>query len=97
MGLALVGGVGVGTAWALHLPPAERSDALALLGIGLGLVGVLPLLVRLERGRRSVDSRPVDVLATLLAQAVYGQWRKAADERRLVTPAPINAELVRAT
>jgi hypothetical protein len=89
VGLVLVGGVGVGTVWSLHLPPTERGDAFALLGIGLSLVSALPLLVQLKRGHRSTDSRPVDVLATLLTQAVYGQWRKAADERRLVTPAPI--------
>ena len=87
--LVLVGGVGLGTVWALRLAPAQRSDALALLGIGLGLVSVLPLLARQGRGRRSADSRPVDVLVDLLVEAVYGQWRKAADERRLVTPAPI--------
>ncbi|MGH3798690.1 MAG: hypothetical protein ACRDTD_00880 [Pseudonocardiaceae bacterium] len=89
VGLVLVGGVGGGTIWAFRLAPAQRGDALALLGIGLGLVVLLPLLVRPERRRRSADSRPVEVLATLLTQAVYGQWRTAADERRLVTPAPI--------
>jgi hypothetical protein len=41
------------------------------------------------RARRLGSLRPVDTLADLLAQTVHGQWRKAATERVLVTPAPI--------
>ncbi|MGH3837562.1 MAG: hypothetical protein ACRDSF_17940, partial [Pseudonocardiaceae bacterium] len=89
VGLVLLGGV-VGMVWVFRLPSADRGNGFAALGIVVTAVGiVLPLLMQIERGRRSADSRPVDVLARLLAQAVYGLWRKAADERRLVTPAPI--------
>ena len=86
-GLVLAGGVGMVIVGIFLLLLAERSNALAALAIVVTVV--LPLLVQLERRRHSADSRPVEVLATLLAQAVYGQWRRAADERRLVTPAPI--------
>jgi hypothetical protein len=55
----------------------------------LGLIGVLPLVVELGRRRRPPDPLLIDKLADLLAQAVRGQWRKAATERVLVTPAPI--------
>jgi hypothetical protein len=44
---------------------------------------------RLRDVRGQVDPRPVDILADLLAQVVHGQWRRAAVERVLVTPAPI--------
>jgi hypothetical protein len=68
-------------------PPEERTDAVTFWGFVVTLAGVLiSLLVWLAPGRRRADPRPVP---TLLAQAVYGQWRKAADERRLLTPAPI--------
>ena len=88
VGLVLMGGV-VSLVWIFRLPPAEQGNRIAVLALVLTFVSTVIALVQLERGRRSVDSRPVDVLATLLAQAVYGQWRTAADERRLVMPAPI--------
>ncbi len=72
-----------------RLPTAERNDALALLGIVLGLIGALPLVAQLKRRRPPVDPRSVDELADLLAQAVDGQWRKEAIERRLLIPDPI--------
>ncbi|MBV9032706.1 MAG: hypothetical protein JO364_20895 [Pseudonocardiales bacterium] len=55
----------------------------ALAGV---LIAAIPRLMAL--GRRP-PTRPVDTLAALLAEAVEGQWRQAAIERRLVTPAPI--------
>ncbi len=65
--------------WAWLLEPTERSDALALPGIVLGLagllVGVIPLLARF--GRRPA-ARPVGTLSTLLAGSVDGQWYQAA-------------------
>ncbi|MGH3832257.1 MAG: hypothetical protein ACRDRS_17725 [Pseudonocardiaceae bacterium] len=74
-----------------RLPPSERNDAVGYWGFVLALAGVVaPMWGWLRRVLRPVESRPVKALATRLAQMVYGQWRKAADERRLVTPAPIS-------
>jgi hypothetical protein len=54
------------------------------------VVGVLaPIAGEVWRARRLADPRPVDASADLLAHAVRAQWRKAAVERVLVTPAPI--------
>ncbi len=89
VGLVLVGGTLVGVGLAFRLSSNGHSDALALLGIAVGLVvGVPPLVAQLGRSRRP-DPRPVDELANLLAQAVDGQWRKEAAERRLLSPDPI--------
>lgn len=93
VGLALVGGAIVWTGWvAYHLPTTERSDDVAPLvffGIWVGgIVGAISLWV--SRRRRRPPARSVDTLAALLAEAVRGQWRQAAIERRLVTPAPIS-------
>ena len=89
-GLVLVAGAIVWAGWAYLLSPAERGDALVVPGFVLGLAGVLigvgPLVASL--GRRPA-TRPVGTLAALLAEAVDGQWRAAARERRLVTPEPI--------
>ena len=93
VGLVLVGGT-VGLVWVFcFLPAPERGNGLAALTFCLALVTIVHSLVGQESGRRSADSRPVDVLATRLAQAVYGQWHKAAVERRLVTPIPIRWSL----
>ncbi|MDQ3276009.1 MAG: hypothetical protein M3Q39_13535, partial [Actinomycetota bacterium] len=89
VGLLLVGGALGWTGWASRLSASGRNDALAYVGIALGLVGVLPLVAQLRRRHRLADPRPVDQLANLLAQAVDGQWRKEATERRLLTPDPI--------
>lgn len=90
VGLALFVGAIVCTVWAYQLPMAERSTALLVPGFVLAMAGFLvnaiPLVVSL--GRRP-PARPVDALATLLAEAVDGQWRQAAIERRLLTPTPI--------
>lgn len=88
VGLVVVGGALVW--WVYRLPPAARTDAVGFGGFVLGLVGVLiALLSWLGTGRRQPGQRPVGTLATLLAQAVYKQWSKAAGERRLLAPAPI--------
>ena len=56
---------------------------MALAGV---LIAAVPRLVSL--GCRP-PARSADTRAALLAEAVDGQWRQAAIERRLVTPAPI--------
>lgn len=77
MGLLLVGAAVAWAVWVYRLPAAQRDDALGFWGFVLALVGVLvPLLLWLGRWHRRADLRPVDALAALLAQAVYGQWRK---------------------
>lgn len=72
------------------LPPGQRDAVLTYVQFVLALVGVVITVLGLLRDvRRPADPRPVDTLVDLLAQAVRGQWRKAATERALVTPAPI--------
>ena len=88
VGLVLVSGV-VGLVWIFRLPPAEQGTRIAVLTLVLAFGSIVIALVQLEYGRRPVDSPLVDALATRLAQAVYREWRRAADERRLVIPAPI--------
>jgi hypothetical protein len=89
-GLALATGAIAVLVWLSHLPSDEQDRALAYWGFVLALVGaVASLWGWLRRVRRPTEPRPVKVLAARLAEAVYGQWRKAAEERRLVTPAPI--------
>ena len=56
---------------------------MALAGV---LVSAMALVVSL--GRRP-PARSVDTLTELLAEVVDRQWRRAAVERRLVTPEPI--------
>ncbi|MGH3832603.1 MAG: hypothetical protein ACRDRS_19545, partial [Pseudonocardiaceae bacterium] len=90
VGAVLVGGAIAGAGWAYHLSPAGRSGALSpaqfVVALGGVLVAAITLLVSV--GRRP-PARSVDALAALLAEAVEGQWRQAATERRLLTPDPI--------
>jgi len=87
--IVVVAGTVVWIGWAYRLASAERSDALALLGIVLALLlGVPPLVAWLGQWRGPA-ARSVDALADLLAEAVSGQWRAVANERRLVIPEPI--------
>lgn len=89
VGLVLVvGGGGTVCVFAL-LPPAERGNGLTALSIVLAVIPIALSLADQERRRPPVDARPVDVLATSLADAVDGQWHKEADKRWLVRPAPI--------
>jgi hypothetical protein len=87
--LLLVGGLGGAAVGVLYLPQDPRNDVLKLLPIGATLVIALLPLVWGRGGVAPFDSRPVEVLAPLLDQAVHRQWCNAADERRLVRPAPI--------
>ncbi|HKR52554.1 MAG TPA: hypothetical protein VJT72_23845 [Pseudonocardiaceae bacterium] len=88
--LVLVGGAVVCLWWVYSRPPAQRSDLIGLGGFALGLVGVLVQVVsELRHLRRPALPRSVDTLAGMLARAVHGQWRTAATERVLLTPAPI--------
>jgi hypothetical protein len=91
--LLLVGASAVlvcGAAWCLwwvYFVPGSGPERGALaLAIVTALVGVLKWL---HRVRRPAAPRPVDMLADSLAEAVYGQWRRAAAERVLLTLAPI--------
>lgn len=90
VGIVLVGVTLVWIVGAYRLPSAGRQETLDLWSFVATLVGVLvasfSLLVSL--GGRP-PARSVDASAALLAEAVDGQWRQAAIERRLVTPAPI--------
>jgi hypothetical protein len=81
----------VGCVWWVHsLPSSQRAGAIQLGGFVLALVtGLVTAVGWLWRARHLGGLRPVDTLGDLLAQAVYGQWRKAATERVLVIPAPI--------
>lgn len=89
-GLVLIVGAGVVLVEVFLLPPAKRNDVVGLGGFVLALAGaVVSVLAWLRRVRRPVDPRPLNTLACLLAQGVHGQWRKAATERVLLTPAPI--------
>jgi hypothetical protein len=85
-GLVLLGGAVVWAWWAYRQP----GDALTRWGFVVALagvvVGIIPLLVSLGCRRPASE---VDVLAAQLAEAVDGQWRQAAIERRLTTPEPI--------
>jgi hypothetical protein len=90
-GLVLIVGAGVVLVEVFLLSPAQRSDVVGLGGFVLALAGaVVSVLGWLGRVRRPVGARPVNMLADLLAQGVQGQWRKAATERVLLTPAPIS-------
>lgn len=57
------------------------------------VIGSLIMLVRVLKGIwlacRPTDLRPVNTLTDLLAQGMRAQWRKAATEQGLLTPAPI--------
>jgi hypothetical protein len=89
-GLVLVASAGVVLAEVFRLPPSERNDVFGLWGFALALIGaVFSVLGWLRRVRSLRDPRPVNTLADLLSQGVHGQWRKAAAERVLLTPAPI--------
>jgi hypothetical protein len=89
-GLVLVVGAGVVLVEVFRLTPSERSDVFGLWGFALALAGaVVSVLGWLRRVRSSRDPRTVSTLADLLSQGVHGQWRKAAAERVLLTPAPI--------
>ncbi len=88
--IVLIGGAGVCLWWAYSRPLAQRKDFLELGGFALALIGVLiPVIGLLRSARRRADPRSVNTLADLLAQAVRAQWRTAATERALLTPAPI--------
>jgi hypothetical protein len=72
------------------LPLDERDTALKYGEFVVALAGVtIAVLGLLRRARGQAEPRPVDTLADLLAQKVYGQWRNAATERVLLVPTPI--------
>ncbi|MGH3900029.1 MAG: hypothetical protein ACRDTA_17675 [Pseudonocardiaceae bacterium] len=76
--------------WVYSHPPAQRNDLIQLGGFALALFSaLLPVVSGLRHARRPAAIRSADTLEGMLAQAVHGQWRKAATERVLLTPAPI--------
>lgn len=86
--LVVAGVVLIGAAVALtYVLPSARLAAVLKLAEFVG--PVLTVLGLLRGARRPAEPRPLDTLAELLAQAVHTQWRTAATERILVTPAPI--------
>jgi len=93
--LVLVIGATVVLVWLFRLPPADRNSAVEYCGFVLTLVGACATLWGwLGRMRRPAEPRAVKVLAARLAEAVHGQWRAAAEERRLSpTPIPIRWSL----
>jgi hypothetical protein len=89
VGVTLVVFLGAGLVLLSLLLP-DKWAALKLFGAALsGVATFVGIVDTVWRWRRPADPRPVDALADLLAQAVYGQWHKEAIERVLVTPAPI--------
>jgi hypothetical protein len=87
--LVIAGSV-VWVIWLFSLSPGERSEALKLGGFIIPLaLAVITVLGSLSRALRPMEPQPINVLADSLAQAIQIQWRKAADERALLTPAPI--------
>lgn len=92
VGVILVGvlGVGVGLASLKFLDDTSQKTVVLAGGFGVSLVSLFISGLRwLWDARRLPAPRPVDTLADSLAQVVGGQWRKAAAERALLTPAPI--------
>jgi RecA/RadA recombinase len=88
--LVLVVAVGVTLVEVFRLPSAERSDIVGFGGFALALAGVVvSVLGWLRRVGRGVEARSVSVVADSLAEGVFGQWRTAAGERGLLTPALI--------
>jgi hypothetical protein len=88
--VVMVLGIVVGLVSLFFLPEGVFKVALAVGGFAVPLiVAVVRAVVWLWGARRPPDPRSVDTLADLLAQAVRRQWRKAAAERMLLTPAPI--------
>jgi hypothetical protein len=86
----LIAGAVVWVIWLSTLSPAQRSEALKLGGFIVPLaLAVITVLSSLSRARRPMEPQPINVLTDSLAQAIQSQWRKAADERALLTPAPI--------
>jgi hypothetical protein len=90
VGFAVIMGAGACVVWLAGLPLDRRDAALTFGGFVVTLaLAVITVVGGLRSMRRPADPRPVDMLADSLAQAVHGQWRKAAAERVLLTPAPI--------
>lgn len=89
-GVVLIGVAVALAVWLYVLPSGQRDDVLKYVQFVLGLIGlVITVLGLLRDVRRPAEPRPFATLAELLAQAVHTQWRAAATERVLVTPAPI--------
>jgi len=89
VGVFLVVVLGAGLVLLSFLLP-DKWVTLKLFGEVLsGVATFVGIADTVWRWRRPADPRPADTLADLLAEAAYGQWRKEAIERVLVTPAPI--------
>lgn len=90
VGTALIVSAVALAVWLYSLPSGQRDAVLKSAELVLAVVGtVITVLGLLRDVRRPAEPKPLVTLADLLAQAVRGQWRKAATERVLVTPAPI--------
>jgi hypothetical protein len=90
VGAALIVSAVALAVWLYSLPSGQRDAVLKSAELVLAVVGtVITVLGVLRDVRRPAEPKPLVTLADLLAQAVRGQWRKAATERVLVTPAPI--------
>ena len=87
--VVVTGAIAWGT-WLATLPPEQRNQALTFGGFLMPLaLAVITVVTTLRAARRIPDPRSLEVLADLLARAIEGQWRKAADERALLAPSPI--------
>jgi hypothetical protein len=90
MAALLIAGAVIWVVWLFTLSPDRRSEALKLGGFIIPLVlAVITVVSTINRARRPGDPQPIDALVDSLALAVQNQWRKAANERSLLTPAPI--------
>jgi hypothetical protein len=76
--------------WWVHDRPTASTTPSAYGQFVLALIAtVLLVLDWLGRISRSVELRPLQDVADLLAGAVQREWIKAATERKLLIPAPI--------
>lgn len=84
--------LGVGLVIVALLGPTDRNKLV------LSAIGVLISLIGLWRSWESPQAeRGLDELADLLAVAMRNQWTKAANDRRILQPAPLPIRWCRAT
>src|SRR5262249_19377384 len=96
--ILIMGGSGLVAVKVAHLPANDQSAAIQLWSFVLTALGsVITLVGAAAKILTPAPAPPVDEWLRLLATASWNQWTAAANDRRLLRPAPLPIRWRRST